>query len=224
MAGGLIEDEPMLLGPLRGGDEASFTAVVISWTPQMIVLAQRFVATREEAEGAVQDTWLAVIAGLDRFEGRLGLRTRVVDLIRRAHHTGRRERRSIPLSAARREERGPTVEAVRCRPAGFARVAQRLVRLAAAVGPDAGKSPTGGRAACDGGGCHHRIAAAPTTGEHHSRPVGCGSEEVCAMLQLSANNQRVLLHRARTHVRASLESYLTAAAVERALDRMCASS
>lgn len=101
MAGGVIDDEAMLLGRLREGDEASFTAVVISWTPAMIALAERFVGSREEAEDAVQDTWLAVIGGLDRFEGRSGLRAWVVSiLIRRAQDTGRRERRSIPISSA----------------------------------------------------------------------------------------------------------------------------
>lgn len=114
----MIDDEAVLLGRLREGDEASFTAVVISWTPAMIALAERFVATREEAEDAVQDTWLAVIAGLDRFEGRSGLRTWVVSiLIRQAQHTGRRERRSIPFSAAGRDERRPTVDADRFCPA-----------------------------------------------------------------------------------------------------------
>lgn len=200
----------MLLTRLRDGDEASFTAVVISWTPGLIALAERFVLTREEAEDAVQNTWLAVVAGLDRFEGRSGLRTWVVSiLIRQAQHTGQRERRSIPFSSAWRDERGPTVDADRFRP------------------PDSPEWPNGWSAPLPRWDLmpenHQQAAelrgvvdAAITELPRRQQQViitrdlwGCGSEEVCTMLQLSANHQRVLLHRARAHVRASLETYLT---------------
>lgn len=208
MAGGVIDDEPMLLGRLREGDEASFAAVVLSWTPSMISLAERFVATREEAEDAVQDTWLAVIAGLDRFEGRSGLRTWVVSiLIRQAQHTGRRERRSIPFSSAGRDERSPTVDADRFRPAGST---ERANGWADPL-PRWDQVPENHQQAAE---LQALVDAAIKELPRRQQQViiardvwDCGSEEVCTMLKVSANYQRVLLHRARAHVRASLESY-----------------
>lgn len=208
MAGGVIDDEAMLLVRLREGDEASFAALVVSWTPAMIAVAERFVATREEAEDAVQDTWLAVIAGLDRFEHRSGLRTWVVSiLIRQAQQTGRRERRSVPFSAAGRDERGPTVDAGRFRPAdapewpnGWSSHLPRWEQM-----PENHQQAAELRAV---------VNAAITQLPRRQQQVivardvwDCGSKEVCSMLKVSANHQRVLLHRARAHVRTALETY-----------------
>lgn len=208
MAGGGIDDEVVLLARLKQGDEASFTAVVISWTPAMIALAERFVATREEAEDAVQETWLAVIAGLDRFEGRSGLRTWVVSiLIRQAQHTGRRERRSLPFSAAWRDERGPTVDDDRFRSASAA----ERPNVWSSHLPRWDQMPENNVQAAE---LRALVEAAITELPRLQQQVivardvwDCGSEEVCSMLKVNANYQRVLLHRARAHVRASLESY-----------------
>ncbi|CAN5656261.1 sigma-70 family RNA polymerase sigma factor [soil metagenome] len=198
----------MLLRRLREGDEATFAAVVISWTPALIALAERFVASREEAEDAVQDTWLAVIAGLERFEGRSGLRTWVISiLIRRAQHTGRRERRSIPFSSAWRDERGPTLDADRFRPAG----APEWPNGWSSHLPRWDQMPENHQQAAE---LRAVVDAAITELPRRQQQVivardvwDCGSEEVCSMLKVSANYQRVLLHRARAHVRASLETY-----------------
>ncbi|MEP6814708.1 MAG: sigma-70 family RNA polymerase sigma factor [Marmoricola sp.] len=199
----------MLLTRLRDGDEASFAAIVVAWSPAMISLARRFVSSREAAEDAVQNTWLAVVAGIDRFEGRSGLRTWVLSiLIRQAQQTGRREHRSIPFSSAWHDERQATVDAGRFRPPespdhprGWAAPLPRWDLL-----PDNQVQAA-----------ELRKVLAQAIGELPRRQQqvvvardvwGCGSTEVCVMLHLSANYQRVLLHRARAHLRRALELYL----------------
>lgn len=200
----------MFLTRLRERDEASFAAIVTAWSPAMLTLARRFVASREAAEDAVQNTWLAVVAGIDGFESRSGLRTWVLSiLIRQAQQIGRREHRSIPFSSAWRDERGPTVDDSRFRPSeslespgGWASPLPRwdLVpdnQLQAAELWDV------------------LVKAIDELPRRQQQVVvardvwGCGSTEVCAMLDLSANYQRVLLHHARAHLRTALESYRT---------------
>lgn len=212
MPGGLVEDERTLLQLLRAGDEASFTAMVTAWTPAMISLAERFVASREAAEDAVQNTWHAVVTGLDQFEGRSGLRTWVLSiLIRQAQRVGKRERRSVPFSTGWREERAPTVDPSRFRsddapeyPGGWALPLPRWD-----LAPDNQLASAElwtilGTAISDLPRRQQQVVTA--------RDVwGCDSREVCAMLQLSANYQRVLLHRARAHLRLAVESYLAEA-------------
>ena len=68
-----------LVARLRLGDEAAFTAVLAAWSGGMLRTARAYVGTAEAAEDVVQETWLAVIRGLDRFEGRSSLRTWVLD-------------------------------------------------------------------------------------------------------------------------------------------------
>lgn len=209
MSGGLVEDDLALLARLRSGDEASFAEVVTAWSPAMISLAKRFVPSREAAEDAVQNTWLAVVAGIDRFEGRSGLRTWVLSiLIRQAQQIGRREHRSVPFSAAWREERTPSVDPDRFRsvdalehPGGWASALPRWDLL-----PENQAQTAELRAVLE-----TAISKLPRRQQHvvTARDVwGCESSEVCAMLHLSANYQRVLLHRARAHLRIALEAYL----------------
>jgi RNA polymerase sigma-70 factor, ECF subfamily len=64
-----------LVGRLRDGDEAAFALVLDQWSPSMLRLARSFVSTPDSAAEVVQDTWLAVLPALDRFEGRSSLRT-----------------------------------------------------------------------------------------------------------------------------------------------------
>ena len=176
----------------------------------MTSLARRFVASREAAEDAVQNTWLAVVAGIDRFEGRSGLRTWVLAiLIRQAQYIGRREHRSIPFSSAWHDEHGPTVDPSRFRPAhspehpgGWASPLPRWD-----IQPDNQIQAAELRDVVD-----KAISELPRRQQQVvvARDVwGCGSSEVCAMLHLSANYQRVLLHRARAQLRISLDSFLS---------------
>jgi RNA polymerase sigma-70 factor (ECF subfamily) len=203
----VAEDESELLASLRAGDEAAFARLVDDWSRPMLMLARGFVSTEASAEEVVQDAWLAVIRGLDGFEGRSALRTWVYRiLVNIAKTRGVREHRSVPWSSLGDEDTGPTVDPERFR------------------GPD--DPYTGGwrsfpqewRSAEDGvlesevrDHLRHALERLPDRQRivlTLRDVIGCSSEEVCDLLGVSAGNQRVLLHRARAATRAALESYL----------------
>jgi RNA polymerase sigma-70 factor (ECF subfamily) len=201
-----------LLARLRCGDEAAFLALVRRYGPVMQRLALTYVRTPSVAEEVVQDAWIGVLRSLERFEGRSSLRTWLLRILaNRARTRGAREARCLPFSAlARDEDEGPAVDPDRFQ------------------GPD-GRFP-GGWAAFPApwdSVPEERLLARETLAEVDAairqlpprqqevivlRDVeGWSAEEVCDALELSAANQRVLLHRARSRVRASLECYLEAA-------------
>lgn len=209
MATGLDYDSAEVLPRLRAGDERMFTELVNAWSPALLHMARRFVPTDEAAEDAVQETWLAVVNGIDRFEGRSGLRTWVLSiLIRQARRLGQREQRSIPFSTAWREERGPTVDPGRFRapteaehPRGWALPPTRWDLL-----PETHAQSAQLRAVILAA-----IAELPLPQQRviMARDVwGCDAKEVCGMLKVTANYQRVLLHRARAHLRTAVEDYV----------------
>ena len=200
-------DESELLASLRAGDEAAFARLVDDWSRPMLLLARGFVSTEASAEEVVQDTWLAVIRGLDGFEGRAALRTWVYRiLVNIAKTRGVREHRSIPWSSLGGDDSGPTVDADRFRgpedeyaghwrsfPATW-RSAEEDV-LASEVGDHL-------RDALE------RLPARQRVVLTLRDVIGCSSDEVCDLLEVSAANQRVLLHRARAAARAALAAYL----------------
>src|SRR3569623_644384 len=101
-----------LLDRLRAGDRTAFAELVDAWSPMLLRVARLHVSTHASAEEVVQDTWLAVIRQLDRFEGRSSLRTWVFRILEnRARSRGVQEARTLPWSSAFPEEgdRGPTV-------------------------------------------------------------------------------------------------------------------
>src|SRR4051794_15419195 len=89
--------DDVLVAGLRARDEEVFTRVLTDWSRSMLRLARSFVSTDASAEEVVQDTWLAVMQGIDRFEGRSSLRTWVYRiLVNTARKRGVREHRSVP--------------------------------------------------------------------------------------------------------------------------------
>ena len=89
-----------LVAALRAGDEATFAALVDELGPSMLRVAMMFVPTRAVAEDVVQETWLGVLAGIGRFEGRSSLKTWIFRILtNRAKTRGERESRSVPFSA-----------------------------------------------------------------------------------------------------------------------------
>ncbi len=198
-------DDAIVAG-VRGGDELVFARLLDEWSRSMLLLARSFVSTDASAEEVVQDTWLAVIRGIDRFEGRSSLRTWVYRiLVNTAKKRGVRESRTLPWSSVS-DGLGPTVD-----PSSF--------RDADDQYPGGWRSfPTPWRTSEDavlarevGTRLRASVAALPD----RQRAVitmrdvlGHTSDEVCEVLDLSAGNQRVLLHRARAAVRADLAPYL----------------
>ena len=178
-------------------------------TPAMIRVAMAYVPTRAAAEDAVQEAWIAVMRGIDGFEGRASLRTWIFRILTNvAIRVGARERRSVPFSAlAAAEDTGePSVDPDRFLPADH-----ELFPGHWAVMPTRWPTPEEGLLT---GETREVIAAAITELPAAQRTVivlrlveGWSADEVCEALEISAANQRVLLHRARSRVRAAIERY-----------------
>ena len=201
-----------LAARLRRGDEEAFCRVVEDWTPGMTRVARSFVTTSASAEEVVQDTWVAVVTAIDTFEARASLRTWVYRiLVNTAKRRCQREARTVPWSSwvTDRDEDGPTVDPARFQgpdepyPGHWRQFPQ------AWGSPESRSLATELRATTE-----ESVARLPV----RQRVVitlrdmeGYSSEEVCSILDISAANQRVLLHRARAAVRAALEAYFESA-------------
>jgi RNA polymerase sigma-70 factor (ECF subfamily) len=197
-----------LVAALRGGDETAFAGLVDAWGPGMMRLARLHVPSQAVAEEVVQETWLAVLAGLDRFEGRSSLRTWVFSiLLNRARTHGRRERRSLPFASLREhwQERHdePAVAPERFQGPGDPRPGWWASPPARWGDPQALLEAREVRAAID-----EAIEALPLRQRQVivlRDVIGASSEETCELLDVAEGNQRVLLHRARSKVRAAIE-------------------
>jgi RNA polymerase sigma-70 factor (ECF subfamily) len=196
-----------VLERLRAGDEAVFEALVARHYATMLAVAQSYVKGRAVAEEVVQEAWLGVIKGLDRFEGRSSLRTWIFSiLVNQAKTRGVREARSVPFASLAGEEDEPAVDTDRFRSAdesypGHWRAFPSDWGRSAAVRVQERETMRAVMTA---------IADLPPTQRTviRMRDVeGYASEEVCALLEISEANQRVLLHRARSRVRAALERH-----------------
>ena len=113
-------DDACLVAALRDGDEASFATLVDRHSSAMVRVAMAYVPSRAAAEEAVQETWIAVVRGIDGFEGRSSLKTWIFRILTNvAMRSGARERRSMPFSAlAAAEDTGePSVDPDRFLPA-----------------------------------------------------------------------------------------------------------
>ena len=203
----LLGADAILVARLRDGDEHAFDEAVTSLFPAMLAVARGYVGVRSVAEEVVQEAWIAVFKGIDRFEGRSALRTWVLRIVANiARDRAVREARSVPFSSLELDDE-PAVEPARFRgsdepyPGGWrsfptdwrtlpeaqlmARETLELVARTIDELPDAQRSV---------------ITLRDVT--------GCSASEACELLGISEGNQRVLLHRARARVRAQLERHL----------------
>ncbi|MEP6658447.1 MAG: sigma-70 family RNA polymerase sigma factor [Acidimicrobiales bacterium] len=199
--------EDALVARLRAGDGLAFRELVGAYQTVLLRLADTFVPSRAVAEEVVQETWIAVIQGIDRFEGRSSLKTWIVRILMNIARTrGVRERRTVPISSldALSGVGGPVVSIDRFvgppgrgawawPPAAWAELPEDCVTSAET------KSLV-----------VKTISALP---EQQRRVVmlrdveDCSASDVCDLLGLSEVNQRVLLHRGRSTVRAALERH-----------------
>jgi RNA polymerase sigma-70 factor, ECF subfamily len=204
-------DDAELVRALRAGDEEAFVTVVRRYNGLMLRVALGHVRTQAVAEEVVQETWCAVLSGIDRFEGRAALKTWILRiLVNRAKTRGQREARCMPFSAlggAADEDDGPAVDPDRFLPADHPRYPNHW----AAAPAEWSQMPDERMLA---GEVRERIRAAIETLPARQQAVialrdieGWSPEEICDVLDLSEGNQRVLLHRARSRVRAELERY-----------------
>jgi RNA polymerase sigma-70 factor (ECF subfamily) len=206
-----VTDESALVRALRSGDEGSFAVLVDAYSPALLRLAMTYVRTQDVAEEVVQETWLGVIRGIDRFEERSSLKTWLFTILRNtAISRGERERHTMPMSSlSPDDEDGPVLDPDRFLPADHPQYPGHW-----AIGPTAWPVPEEGLMAAE---TREVIAGAIRDLPSTQRVVialrdveGWAPEEVCEALEISEGNQRVLLHRARTKVRAALESYFGA--------------
>jgi len=210
------EEDGALVAALRRGDADVFAAVVDRHSPAMIRVAMAYVPSRAAAEEAVQEAWIGVMRGIDGFEGRASLKTWIFRILTNvAMRSGARERRSVPFSAlAEAEDTGePAVDPDRFLPADH-----ELYPGHWATMPARWPTPEEGLLA---GETREVIAAAIAELPVAQRTVislrdleGWSSEEVCEALEITAGNQRILLHRARSRVRNAVERYYEAVTAE----------
>jgi RNA polymerase sigma-70 factor (ECF subfamily) len=202
-------DEADLVTRLRNADEAAFQAIVARYHGTMIAVARSYVKSNDVAEEVVQEAWLAVLNGLDRFEGRSSLKTWILRiLVNTAVTRSGREARSIPFSAlAPADEEEPAVEPERFHPPGAPWAGHWT-----AYPSDWRSLPADvllGRETLDVvKRAIEKLPDAQRTVITMRDIAGFTAEEVREALDLSASNQRVLLHRARSRIRAALERYL----------------
>jgi RNA polymerase sigma-70 factor (ECF subfamily) len=210
LVGAGVPADDVLVAGLRAGDEEMFACVLNGWSGSMLRLARSFVSTAASAEEVVQDTWLAVVQGIERFEGRSSLQTWVYRiLVNIARKRGAREQRTVPWTSLTSYD-GPTVDPSRFRgvddqyPGGWLTFPERWPSTEREV-------------------LAHEVRAT-VAAAIESLPVrqqvvltlrdidGQSADDVCALLDISMANQRVLLHRARAAVRGRLERYFASTA------------
>lgn len=188
-----VSDEGDLVVRLREGDEAAFASLVATYQARLLRLAGTVVGSRSVAEEVVQDTWLAVVRGVDRFEGRSSFKTWLFHiLLNRARTTAEREHRSSLLPDGDLDDRFDGSGAWATPPVPWSdQVDDRLVaeRLALRVREILPTLPDGQR----------QVVVL--------RDIeGLPAAEVSGLLGLSDGNQRVLLHRARARIREQIDT------------------
>jgi len=207
-------EESDLLDALRRGDEDAFARLVGEHHASLRRVARLYVANAAIADEVVQDTWLGVIRGLWAFEGRSSLKTWIFRiLVNRARTRAVRESRNVPFTATLATESDPDPEP--------------------SLGPNLSwdDSPAPGHwtgPSLDPGSSPERSLLTKELREQLRTVIdalpsnlrivvwlrdveGWSSEEVCNALAIQETNQRVLLHRARSRLRAALEPYVEGA-------------
>jgi RNA polymerase sigma-70 factor (ECF subfamily) len=201
-------DDQELVERARGGDDEAFAVLVRRYSPMLMRLARMYVPTDALAEDVVQETWVAVVRGLERFEGRSSFKTWLFRiLVNRAKTRGMREHRSIPFASVgsgtdEDGDEGPTVDPARFTSEGSWTSAPADWRDDPEIALDSAEALRVAREA---------IAELP---ERQKVVItlrdleGLSSDEVRNVLDLTETNQRVLLHRARAKVRKALEGWI----------------
>ncbi len=201
-----------LVERLRARDEGAFAELVDRYGATMLRVARMHVRDRQVAEEVVQETWLAVLDGIDRFEGRSSLKTWLFTILtNRAKTRATRERRTVPVSALVASEAGGSEPAVD--PDRFVDAAAKRFASSWSAPPAPWSTVPEDRLLSQE--TLTRVADAIESLPEAQREVirlrdvdGYSAAEVAAALEISDGNQRVLLHRARSKVRAALEDYL----------------
>jgi RNA polymerase sigma-70 factor (ECF subfamily) len=191
---GVTDSDGELVDRLRAGDEQAFSVLVRRYHPSLLRLACSLVDNRSVAEEAVQDTWMGVVRGIERFEGRSSVKTWLFRiLVNRTHSAAARERRSEPAASETHyglDDRFDRTGAWISPPVPWAEeaedrlAAENLARRARA--------------------CLDRLPSNQRQAVLLRDIDGLTAEEVCSTLRISNGNLRVLLHRGRARIRGML--------------------
>lgn len=202
--------EQQLIASLRGGDEEAFDELVTRHHSALIRMAMGYVADREVAEEVVQDTWMAVIEGLGRFEGRSSLRTWIFGImIHKAKDRGVREKRHTTFSSfdSTDDDGEDTID-----PSRFHQSGEWAGHWAFPPQPWDDQTPEKLLASQQAVTAMHKaITALPQTLKAVLilRDVeGIEAKDACEILKITETNLYVRLHRARERVRQAVETYL----------------
>ena len=206
-------DELRLVAALRRGDEAVFGQLIDRYQPALLSVAARYVGSRAVAEEVVQETWIGLLRGIDDFEGRSSLKTWLFRiLVNTAMSRSRRERRCVPFSSLGSGAAGGSAEDA-VDPDRFIDSADHRWNGGWAAAPSDWETLPEERVLSGEMLEHVRLAIESLPPRQREVLVlrdveGWTSEEVREALELGEANQRVLLHRARSKVRAALEREL----------------
>jgi RNA polymerase sigma-70 factor (ECF subfamily) len=196
-----------LVAQLRAGDEAAMSQLVNQWSPTMLRVARSFVDSPQSAEDVVQDAWLGMLSGLATFEGRSSLRTWTFSiLVNRAKTRGAREARTLPQSPLAAEDGSATDDLL-------AGPGDEPARTWSSIDAQS-RRDTAPESVVLSKEILFQLDRALSALPPRQRQVvtmhdvcGISTEEVCASLNITPANQRVLLHRARAILRAALAGY-----------------
>lgn len=203
----MLAQDALLVAKLRAGDEKAFSIVLDRYHSTMLRLAMVYVSNRAVAEEVVQEAWLGVLRGLNRFEGRSSFKTWLFRILMNCAKTrSQREKRSISFSSLEDNEHGPTVDPDRFRPAGEEYEGHwKTFPHSWSDDPEEWLLAQETK--------KHILNAIEALPPRQKEIItlrdieGWTSQEIIHLLGITEVNQRVLLHRARAHVRRVLEMY-----------------
>ena len=206
-----LHDDAHMLSALRRSEEQAFVYFMDKYSGPLLRLAMLYVSSRAVAEEVVQETWVGVLEGLPRFEGRSSFKTWLFRiLMNKAKTKGQRESRYQPLLSQQSNQSEDEEESLE------SDVFLTTGSLAGhwAITPTRWDNDTPERLLLSKE-CREQIDKAIESLPFVQRQVityrdieGLTAHEVCNILDVTETNQRVLLHRARSHVRRELNEYL----------------
>lgn len=204
-------DDLEQLEALRNGDERAFASLVDRYYGSLLRLAMAYVPSRAVAEEVVQETWVGVLEGLSCFEGRSSLKTWIFRILtNRAKTRGQRERRYEPMGLG--GDSGDNLDGPAVDPDRFLKSGYFVDHWVSQ--PNAWEDETPEQLLLSKetrAQIEKAIEALPPTQRQviTLRDIEeVSSQEVCNILDITETNQRVLLHRARSKVRRTLEPYM----------------
>ena len=204
-------NELELVQALCNRNESAFSSLVDQYHTRLLRLARAYVPSEAVAEEVVQETWVGVLEGIHRFEGRSSLKTWLFQILtNRAKTRGKREKRYVSFSETTPgsdQEDDLALEPERFHTSGH-------LTGHWALPPNTWDEHTPERLLLSKEGMAQMEQAIHTLPANQRQVMilrdieGIDSEEICNLLHITQTNQRVLLHRGRSKVRWALNDYI----------------